>query len=449
MNKAHTNINWENYPSYNTPLNQQNLNKMDISIDLIDDRVITLDTTKLDKSDAQTLVRSISLDRETGIFTITYFNGSFEIIDTLLEKIAVNFGYDSTTQRLSITLDDGTVEYIDLSALITQYEFLDSETIAFQVQADGKIKAVIKKGSITEEYLRPDYLADIKIEAEKAKASEQSANQSKEKAENSAKLSESYARGGTGIREGEEADNAKEYARQAKESADAASSIITETFVLQSEKGIPGGIPTLDESGKIPYEQIPDMEGVVLGVKGNLESEYRTGYINLTAEDIGALAVDGDSEENTVTFISYDSVNPSEWTDVFAISSGDTHKSLFSRISTMFKNVRYLYKMIGSTDISTIGNGTITGAIDSLNTDKVSYVSDRGLKIIGAVGINQSSYTIAPFLSETNINTYPWARAGYGFHNAGSNAAYLYLDIDGRLRVINNEGVDRVIKYEQ
>lgn len=43
MNKAHTNVNWENLPSTNTPLNQQNLNQMDHAIDEIDDRVIVHD----------------------------------------------------------------------------------------------------------------------------------------------------------------------------------------------------------------------------------------------------------------------------------------------------------------------------------------------------------------------------------------------------------------------
>ena len=30
----------------------------------------------------------------------------------------------------------------------------------------------------------------------------------------------------------------------------------------------------------------------------------------------------------------------------------------------MFKNIRYLYKLIGSTDISSLEDGTITGNID-------------------------------------------------------------------------------------
>lgn len=217
MQKVHSNIDWENYPSVKTPVNEQNLNAMDVSIDQIDDRVIVLDTTKLDKVDAQHFVKSITLDRATGVFTITYFNGSFDIIDTLLEKIAVNFGYDATTQKLSITLDDGTVEYIDLDALITQYEFLDSDTIAFQVQPDGKIKAVVKKGSITEEYLQPNYLADIRIEVAKAQQSATQAATSASSAADSATLSESWAVGGTGTRPGEDTDNSKYYSDTAKQ----------------------------------------------------------------------------------------------------------------------------------------------------------------------------------------------------------------------------------------
>lgn len=220
--KAHALKNWQNYPSIDTPLNAQNLNEQDVSVDIIDDRVIVLDTTKLDKTDAQHFVKSITLDRATGVFTITYFNGSFDIIDTLLEKIAINFEYDAATQKLSITLDDGTVEYIDLAALITQYEFLDSDTIVFQVQADGKIKAIIKKGSITEEYLRPDYLADIRVEVSKAQQSATQAASSASSAADSATLSESWAHGGTGTRPGEDTDNSEYYSQQSKNSSDAA-----------------------------------------------------------------------------------------------------------------------------------------------------------------------------------------------------------------------------------
>lgn len=50
MNKAYERINWQNKPSTATKINATNLNKMDLALDTIDDRVIELDTNKQDKS---------------------------------------------------------------------------------------------------------------------------------------------------------------------------------------------------------------------------------------------------------------------------------------------------------------------------------------------------------------------------------------------------------------
>lgn len=171
MQKAHANINWENEPSDATPINEQNLNQMDGSIDVIDDRVITLDTTKFDKTDAQGLIKSLTFNRANGVFTITYFNGATATIDTMLEKLAVNFDFDETTQQMIITLDDGTKKYVDLSAFIVPLEFVDSDTIDFRLLTNGKVTAIVKEGSIEEKHLRPNYLADIRVEAAKAQQS--------------------------------------------------------------------------------------------------------------------------------------------------------------------------------------------------------------------------------------------------------------------------------------
>ncbi len=217
MQKAHSNINWENYPSDETPVNEQNLNKMDKSIDAIDDRVLNLDTIKFDKTEAQNLVKSITYNRLNGMFTIEYYNGSVSRIDTMLENIITNFDYDPETQRLVFTLDDGTVKYADLSALITEYEFLDSATISFFVDESGKVSAKVKGASIKEEHLQPNYLADIKVEAAKAQSSQQSAATSAVESNNSAKLAQSYAVGTNGsIRENDAEDNAKKYKEQAQ-----------------------------------------------------------------------------------------------------------------------------------------------------------------------------------------------------------------------------------------
>ncbi len=193
MQKAYNRTWWHDEPSDESPIDEDNLNNIEAGVDEVDNRILVLDTTKFDKTEAQSLVKKITFDRKTGVFRITYYNGTFELIDTMLEKLMVNFAYDYQTQQLVITLDDGTKQYVDLSALITQYEFLGSDTIVFIVQPDGKITAEIKNGSIGEQHLRPDYLADIRVESAKAAASAEAAKNSEKKSkesEQAAKASE-------------------------------------------------------------------------------------------------------------------------------------------------------------------------------------------------------------------------------------------------------------------
>lgn len=236
MNKTYGRINWENYPSDETPLNESNLNKIDVATDEIDNRVITLDTTKATKEEVSTLVQDVTFEEKTGIITITKKNGSKITIDTQMEKIAVNFSYNAETQQVILTLIDGTRQYIDLSALITQYEFLDSDTVAFSIDSAGKVSAIVKEASIQEKHLQPNYLADIKVEAAKAqasqsaaaksesnaKASETAAAASESNAAASATKAQSYATGGTNSRTGEDTDNAKYYSQQSAQSQSAA-----------------------------------------------------------------------------------------------------------------------------------------------------------------------------------------------------------------------------------
>lgn len=176
---------WENLPSEKTAINRNRLNNIEGGIDAIDDRVCALDTTKVDLTKANELVKEILWDESNGTLTVVKMNGSKAVIDTKLEKLAVNFKYDPQTQQLVITLDDGTAQNVDLSSLITEYEFLDSDTIAFEITG-GKVKAIVKNGSITEDKLQPNFLADIKVESAKATASAKSAKESETKAATSA-----------------------------------------------------------------------------------------------------------------------------------------------------------------------------------------------------------------------------------------------------------------------
>lgn len=184
--KIYSREHWENFPSEKTAINRNRLNNIEGGIDAIDDRVCALDTTKADLTKANELVKEILWDESNGTLTVVKMNGSKAVIDTKLEKLAVNFKYDPESQQLVITLDDGTAQNVDLSALITQYEFLDSDTIAFAIGSDGKVSAIVKEGSIQEKHLRPDYLADIKVESAKAVNSATNAKASETNAAKSA-----------------------------------------------------------------------------------------------------------------------------------------------------------------------------------------------------------------------------------------------------------------------
>ena len=193
MQKAYNPTVWENTPSTNTPLNETNLNKLSQGVSEIDNRVITLDLTKLSITEANGLVKSIELNQDTGDITITYYSGATSVLHTLMAQIAINFGYDPVSERLIIYLKDGTEQYIDLSALITQFEFLDSDTIYWTVGEDGKVKADIKNGSITADRLQPDYLADITVQAETATQQASAAAVSAAQAKIDADRAETYA----------------------------------------------------------------------------------------------------------------------------------------------------------------------------------------------------------------------------------------------------------------
>lgn len=609
MNKAYNRINWENYPSDATPLNEANLNKLDSATNTIDDRVIALDTTKATKTEVATLVADVTFEESTGIITITKKNGSRVTIDTRMEKIAVNFTYNQTTQQIIITLIDGTKQYIDLSALITQYEFLDSDTVAFYIDKDGKVSAIVKEGSIEEKHLETNYLAKIKVEVAKAETSQQAAAKSETNAkasENAAKASEtaaktsetnakasetaskksetnakasetaaatsktsaatsatnaktsetnaamsastaaqkateiigkaeaaaasatkaeSYAVGGTGSREGEDTDNAAYYYRQAKSISEsfagalrpmgtvAFASLPALTSVTAGDMyNISDEFTTTDDFKEGSGNVIPAGANIyktsdgkwdvlagtpVTGVKGEKEASYRRGNVNITPANIGlgnvdntadadktvkeatklcvynlggfskktitdlkssldawvsnnkykgsmccfigsadwitywnnnnttdvigagaywtvqVIAVYGDDSciklsissygkseyraykvngtwsaiykpvmdsddisNTTVTFASGDTADSgaNTWTSVAKMASGEKHASLFAKVSQMFKNVRYLYKMLGTTDISAIGGGTVTGALSQLNTNLADLI---------------------------------------------------------------------------
>ena len=81
------------------------------------------------------------------------------------------------------------------------------------------------------------------------------------------------------------------------------------------------------------------------------------------------LQKDGDLKDATVTFDSGDNESPAEWAEVAPVEGGEKQDSLWQKVSLFARNLRYLWKLCGTNDISGLADGTLTGAVSKLNTD--------------------------------------------------------------------------------
>lgn len=104
----------------------------------------------------------------------------------------------------------------------------DIELIADVVSSDKNEVLIIKSDIVN------TYLPQIQALVEKAETAELSAEIYAINSSNSAMLSESYAVGGTGTRNGEDADNAKYYADEARKSAENAAEIVGGDFLTKT-----------------------------------------------------------------------------------------------------------------------------------------------------------------------------------------------------------------------
>lgn len=191
---------------------------------------------------------------------------------------------------------------------------------------------------------------------------------------------------------------------------------------------------------------------------------YKAEFNDAVEEKAAAAVAAADLTQNAVAFTSGDAASPTAWSAVSVITSGSTLATLFNRISTMVKNVRYLWTLIGTSSFANvastlsgaIGNTaltttatTLSGAIAEHETDISTLNGNLGLKKIfyeyktsGASGTTKTFTLISavPYLLVvTNVNRTNTNGAGLFFitpHNLGSNIvtinanAYATVTID-------------------
>lgn len=112
---------------------------------------------------------------------------------------------------------------------------------------------------------------------------------------------------------------------------------------------------------------------------------------------------DGDSKDNIVTFTSADDTTADVWTDVAVLATGEKHSSLLAKISTMFKNIRYIYTHFIKSEniletleeiVANTQSGKVAGAlaVKELNSNLVSGLNTK---------VNKSTYALVNIKSIT------------------------------------------------
>lgn len=324
---------------------------------------------KADKAVTDKHVKTVNFDGKTGVFTFISEDGTSQTLDTMLEKVPVRCYLDG--QTFVLVLEDGTEQRADLSAFLTETEFVNSETIDFAI-SDGSVRASVKAGSITLAMLESTavstlqgYMTAAQTAAENAKASETNAAeyrdaaaasetaaaQSASESRGQAAAAKSWAVGGTATRPGEDTDNAKYYAERSKESAstaqgwsdtamghkDAAESsairaeqaakdaeaIVGGDFIPNSQKGVPNGVASLNAQGKLKAEQKPvytaDEIGAVPQTR-TINKKPLSTDVTLTGEDIKVTG----SDETTIHTRLSEITNPNLLDNWYFVGGGET-----------------------------------------------------------------------------------------------------------------------------
>lgn len=172
-------------------------------------------------------------------------------------------------------------------------------------------------------------------------------------------------------------------------------------------KGLSTNDFTNEYKSKLDKIESGAQRNTVTGIKGDSESAYRTGNVNLTAANIGALESSGDASNTKVTFTqSSGRVN---------LTSGETLKTSFGKLSKWFADLKAVAFSGSYNDLSnkpTAFKNPQSLTIQQNGGSQTEY--DGSTKLIvnitkAGVGLgnveNKSSATIRSELTSSNVTT--------------------------------------------
>ena len=320
-----------------------------------------------------------------------------------------------------------------MNKALTDYNYvmesaLTSATAAASSASDAADSAAMAATSALEASERSDEAGAFSLEAagkaDEAKSFSLAASEKAAKASShavssadSAVQSQSWAVGGTGTRTDEDIDNSKYYYEQSRHISENFSGALrpmgTVAFadlpeLSSTDEGdmynISDQFTTTDDFKEGANHIIPPGSNIyktadgkwdilagtpVTGVKGNAESSYRKGNVNITSADIGlGNVVNVSTNDQTPTFIQSSSRTN--------ITSGEKLSSIFGKIMKWFADLKAVAFSGSYNDLSdrpaipSVGNGTIT-------------ITQNGMSK-GTFTVNQSSNTTIA-LTDTNTQT--------------------------------------------
>lgn len=357
-NKQYTPTLWKNYPLTDTSINAYRLNHLEGGVNENDNRLVALSEDKAEQAVVNKMVKTVTLNKDTGVLTVTLLDGTKTTYDLDVEKVVANFDLNSNND-LVLTLADGTQKVVPLSKFVDTYTFKSSGTITFNT--NGKeITAFVPDGSITLAKLEATVLSTIRqymLDAQTAKG----------QAEQAAENARGYAVGGTGF----EGVSAQHFANLAKRYAvitDEAPKDNAQSYAQDAAKSAEEARQAAGCDGTAASISAVDVQGLVAAAGGNSDVQA---LINAVADRvINRLVAKGQIVNNLLA---------TEPGNVLDATQGKALKEYYDRLNSDLDNI--------ATNLSNVSTGLAATNIDldPLKSNRVSHINSNVLNKVNIV----------------------------------------------------------------
>ncbi len=357
-NKQYTPTLWKNYPLTDTSINAYRLNHLEGGVNENDNRLVALSEDKAEQTVVNKMVKAVTLNKATGVLTVTLLDGTKSTYDLDIEKVVANFDLNSNND-LVLTLADGTQKVVPLSKFVDTYTFKSSETITFNTTGK-EITAFIPDGSVTLAKLEATVLSTIRqhmLDAQTAKG----------QAEQAAENARGYAIGGTGF----EGVSAQHFANQAKRYAvitDEAPKDNAQYYAQDAAKSAEEARQAAGCDGTAASISAVDVQGLVAAAGGTSDVQA---LINAVADQvINRLVAKGQIVNNLLA---------TEPGNVLDATQGKALKEYYDRLNSDLGDI--------ATNLSNVSTGLAATNIDldPLKSNRVSHINSNVLNKVNIV----------------------------------------------------------------